>query len=85
MKPRLQVCRERHLGARRDLPALRRCWRSHMTCRTLEVSPLVDREAGIMTDEHSGSRWMNYRFISHGTASHGRASYIDLRRDRAEY
>lgn len=41
------------------------------------VKANVDREARIMTDEHSGYRSIKYHFADHGTTSHGRGQYVD--------
>lgn len=38
----------------------------------------VEREARIMTDEHSGYRDAGKWFASHGTTSHGRGEYVNL-------
>ena len=38
----------------------------------------VAREARIMTDEHSGYRFLKDHFADHGTTSHGRGQYVDL-------
>src|SRR5690606_573359 len=38
----------------------------------------VDREARVMTDEHSGYRDAGKWFASHGTTSHGRGEYVNL-------
>jgi transposase-like protein len=38
----------------------------------------VAREARIMTDEHSGYRYLKDHFAAHGTTSHGRGQYVDL-------
>jgi len=37
----------------------------------------VDREARVMTDEHSGYRDMSKFFAAHGTTSHGRGQYVN--------
>ena len=38
----------------------------------------VEREARIMTDEHSGYRDVKRYFADHGTTSHGRGEYVNL-------
>lgn len=38
----------------------------------------VEREARIMTDEHSGYRDAGKWFAAHGTTSHGRGEYVNL-------
>lgn len=38
----------------------------------------VEREARVMTDEHSGYRDMGKFFAAHGTTSHGKGQYVDL-------
>lgn len=38
----------------------------------------VEREARIMTDEHSGYRDAKRYFAAHGTTSHGKGQYVDL-------
>jgi transposase-like protein len=38
----------------------------------------VAREARIMTDEHSGYRFLKDHFAGHGTTSHGRGEYVNL-------
>jgi transposase-like protein len=38
----------------------------------------VAREAKIMTDEHSGYRYISSVFAAHGTTSHGKGQYVDL-------
>jgi len=38
----------------------------------------VAREARVMTDEHSGYRYLKDHFAAHGTTSHGRGQYVDL-------
>lgn len=38
----------------------------------------VEREARVMTDEHSGYRDMKRYFADHGTTSHGKGQYVDL-------
>ena len=38
----------------------------------------VAREARIMTDEHSGYRYLKDHFAGHGTTSHGRGEYVSL-------
>jgi transposase-like protein len=38
----------------------------------------VAREARIMTDEHSGYRYLKDHFADHGTTSHGRGEYVNL-------
>ena len=38
----------------------------------------VEREARIMTDEHSGYRDAGKWFAAHGTISHGRGEYVNL-------
>lgn len=38
----------------------------------------VAREARVMTDEHSGDRYLKDHFAAHGTTSHGRGQYVDL-------
>jgi transposase-like protein len=38
----------------------------------------VAREAKIMTDEHSGYRYVSSVFAAHGTTSHGRGEYVNL-------
>lgn len=38
----------------------------------------VEREARIMTDEHSGYRDVKHYFASHGTTSHGKGEYVNL-------
>ncbi len=38
----------------------------------------VEREARIMTDEHSGYRDAGKWFAAHGTTSHGRGGYVNL-------
>lgn len=38
----------------------------------------VDREARVMTDEHSGYRDAGKWFAAHGTTSHGRGEYVNL-------
>ena len=37
----------------------------------------VEREARVMTDEHSGYRDMHKFFAAHGTTSHRRGQYVD--------
>jgi len=37
----------------------------------------VEREARIMTDEHSGYRDVKHYFAGHGTTSHGRGEYVN--------
>lgn len=39
----------------------------------------VAREARVMTDEHSGYRDMGKFFAAHGTTSHGRGEYVNLK------
>jgi transposase-like protein len=39
----------------------------------------VAREARVMTDEHSGYRDMHKFFAAHGTTSHGRGEYVNLK------
>lgn len=39
----------------------------------------VEREARIMTDEHSGYRDAGKWFAAHGTTSHGRGEYVNLK------
>jgi transposase-like protein len=38
----------------------------------------VAREAKIMTDEHSGYRYVSSVFAAHGTTSHGRGEYVNF-------
>lgn len=38
----------------------------------------VAREAKVMTDEHSGYRYVSSVFAAHGTTSHGRGEYVNL-------
>lgn len=38
----------------------------------------VEREARIMTDEHSGYRDVKQYFAGHGTTSHGKGEYVNL-------
>lgn len=38
----------------------------------------VEREARIMTDEHSGYRDVKHYFAGHGTTSHGKGEYVNL-------
>lgn len=38
----------------------------------------VEREARIMTDEHSGYRDAKHYFAGHGTTSHGKGEYVNL-------
>jgi len=38
----------------------------------------VEREARIMTDEHSGYRDVKHWFAGHGTTSHGKGEYVNL-------
>lgn len=38
----------------------------------------VAREARVMTDEHSGYRYLKDHFAAHGTTSHGKGQYVDL-------
>ena len=38
----------------------------------------VAREARIITDEHSGYRYIKDHFAGHGTTSHGKGQYVDL-------
>ena len=38
----------------------------------------VGREARIMTDEHSGYRFLKDHFAGHGTTTHGKGQYVDL-------
>lgn len=38
----------------------------------------VAREARIMTDEHSGYRYLKDHFAAHGTTSHGKGQYVNL-------
>lgn len=38
----------------------------------------VAREARIMTDEHSGYRFLKDHFAGHGTTRHGRGEYVNL-------
>ena len=38
----------------------------------------VARKAKIMTDEHSGYRYVSSVFAAHGTTSHGRGEYVNL-------
>jgi transposase-like protein len=38
----------------------------------------VAREARIMTDEHSGYRYLKDHFADHGMTSHGRGEYVNL-------
>jgi transposase-like protein len=38
----------------------------------------VEREARIMTDEHSGYRDVGKFFAAHGTTSHGKGEYVNL-------
>jgi len=38
----------------------------------------VEREARVMTDEHSGYRDVGKFFAAHGTTSHGRGEYVNL-------
>ena len=40
----------------------------------------VGREARIMTDEHSGYRFLKDHFAGHGTTTHGKGQYVDLSR-----
>lgn len=39
----------------------------------------VAREARVMTDEHSGYRYLKDHFAAHGTTSHGRGEYVNLK------
>lgn len=39
----------------------------------------VAREARIMTDEHSGYRFLKDHFAGHGTTSHGKGQYVTLK------
>lgn len=38
----------------------------------------VAREARVMTDEHSGYRYLKDHFAAHGTTSHGKGQYVNL-------
>ena len=38
----------------------------------------VAREARVMTDEHSGYRYLKHHFARRGTTSHGRGEYVNL-------
>ena len=38
----------------------------------------VAREARVMTDEHSGYRYLKDYFAAHGTTSHGKGQYVNL-------
>jgi transposase-like protein len=38
----------------------------------------VAREATIMTDEHSGYKYLSDHFAAHGTTAHSRGQYVDL-------